>query len=1115
MADTPVTVPAIDYTARDFLTIREALKAHLQAKFPSDWKDFYASNVGNALMDLMCYCFTGDTKVSLVNGTEVPIKDLVGKGEFWVYAYDKQMQKIVPAKATARKTRDSAELVQVTLDNGEKIRCTKNHPFVCRDGSYRLAADLQPGDSLMPLYRKVTDEGLIGYERFQQPKDQKWYFTHRRFVGQIEASRKGLLVHHKDYNKRNNCPENLSWVTHEQHGLLHGGNPAALAKWARSPEGRANASKQGKRMIQLITTEGTPERERFMAAINSVAGKTIRSVNMKKLVALMRTEGTEVRARFLAAVRSAESRLHHSVMFTGAGNPNYGNTWCPEQKAFASTQKKLFWATEAGSVIKQMLSALRKGVPISEEHKQKISKGLKGKPKPEGFGKKISLALTGHSISLEAKKHLSEVMHERRSHGYFATIPAPVRVKMSIARKAWWQNKRLGDVGLQKVANHKVISVTQLDYQEPVYCLEVPGVRTFALSAGVFVGNCFDVLSFQLDYTANEMYLETARDRSSVLQLGRLVGYQLRTPTSAAVPCVATLPVTVLNPVVVAAGTAVKSVDGVDFVTVQQTVLQPGVTGQLVFVQGVNKNDTFSSDGTAFQKFALTNSPVVQDTIDVLVDGDVWEQVESLAYGESSSKIFAVQFDEDSVATIMFGDGISGKIPPPAVAIEVSYRTGGGIQGNIALNKISTSVTGNEQAPGNPPVVVTVVNSGERGSGGEDAETTTHAKLWIPKWIKANGRAVTEDDYDALGNAFADPNYGAPAFTKAYLKQSIPELNTVMVSVWVRDSQGTIVAPSTGLKTAISDYFNNDSTGAVKMICTHTEVEDGNIVYISISIRIKVSTDYLSSDVVTAVETAIENLFSSSENTPGADFRISKLYSTIQAVAGVDYCIITMIRASYSTSETIGIGNAGDVSFTSTLTLNPGASIVPGTVSVEYGTPATETLTDDEEGVLRNNAGVASGTIDYETGAITATFAAAPAVGVLVVATYQYTLDYQRGDLEATGDGVTTRFRGVVKYPPINPYDPVSGFNGIAFAAGSQVVTDDGNGSLIGAVDPTGRNVIDYDTGAYDFTFALPPGSGEEMRSTYRQVLETASQDIPIDKDQLAVGGVVNVETIT
>jgi hypothetical protein len=625
----------------------------------------------------------------------------------------------------------------------------------------------------------------------------------------------------------------------------------------------------------------------------------------------------------------------------------------------------------------------------------------------------------------------------------------------------------------------------------------------------------FDNLSFALDYTANEMYLETARDRSSVLQLGRLVGYQLRTPTSASVTCVATLPVTVLNPVVVPAGTAVKTVDGVDFVTIQETVLQPGVTGQIVFVQGVDKNDTFASDGTAFQKFALTNSPVVQDTLEVLVDGDAWEQVESLAYGEAESKIFAVQFDENSVATIMFGDGVSGKIPPPAVAIEVSYRTGGGIQGNIALNKISTTVTGNEQAPGNPPVVVTVVNSGERGSGGEDAETTTHAKLWIPKWIKANGRAVTEDDYDALGNAFADPNYGAPAFTKAWLKQQIPELNTVVVSCWARDSQGTIVVPTSGLKAALLSYFNNDGPGAVKVICTHTEVEDGNIVYISISIRIKVSTDYLSTDVVAAVETAIENLFSSSENTPGADFRISKLYSTIQAVAGVDYCIITTIRASYTTSETIGIGTGGDVSFTSSLVLNPGSTIVPGTVSVAYGTPATETLTDDEAGILRNSLGAAAGTIDYETGAITATFAVAPAAGVLVVAEYQYTLDYQRGDLEATGDGSTKRFRGVVKYPPINPYDPVSGFNGIAFAAGSQVVTDDGSGNLIGAVDPTGRNIIDYDTGAYDFTFALPPGNGEEMRSTYRQLLETASQDIPIDKDQLAVQGVLNVETIT
>lgn len=48
-------LPEIDYTARDFDTIREALVRHLQNYFPNDWQDFAESNLGTALMELVAY----------------------------------------------------------------------------------------------------------------------------------------------------------------------------------------------------------------------------------------------------------------------------------------------------------------------------------------------------------------------------------------------------------------------------------------------------------------------------------------------------------------------------------------------------------------------------------------------------------------------------------------------------------------------------------------------------------------------------------------------------------------------------------------------------------------------------------------------------------------------------------------------------------------------------------------------------------------------------------------------------------------------------------------------------------------------------------------------------
>lgn len=72
--------------------------------------------------------------------------------------------------------------------------------------------------------------------------------------------------------------------------------------------------------------------------------------------------------------------------------------------------------------------------------------------------------------------------------------------------------------------------------------------------------------------------------------------------------------------------------------------------------------------------------------------------------------------------------------------------------------------------------------------------------------------------------------------------------------------------------------------------------------------------------------------------------------------------------------EDIGTGDTSEVTFTDVLINVP---VVPGSVTAK-DTSETETFTDDGHGVLTGSAG-GSGTIDYETGAITVTFNAAPA----------------------------------------------------------------------------------------------------------------------------------------
>ncbi len=99
-------------------------------------------------------CFTGDTRIKLLDGTERTFKELAQLPSdeiFYVYSVDRSGRIVVGKGRHARVTRSAAELVEVTLDNGAKLRCTPNHPFMLRDGTYKDAEFLTADDALMPF----------------------------------------------------------------------------------------------------------------------------------------------------------------------------------------------------------------------------------------------------------------------------------------------------------------------------------------------------------------------------------------------------------------------------------------------------------------------------------------------------------------------------------------------------------------------------------------------------------------------------------------------------------------------------------------------------------------------------------------------------------------------------------------------------------------------------------------------------------------------------------------------------------------------------------------------------------------------------------------------------
>lgn len=104
-------------------------------------------------------CFTADTKISLTDGREVDIVDLIEevkqKKLNYVYSYNESLQKIEPKKVTNGWCSGiTKKIAQVTLENGEIIECTPEHRFMLYDGSYCQAQNLTTGSYLMSFNRK-------------------------------------------------------------------------------------------------------------------------------------------------------------------------------------------------------------------------------------------------------------------------------------------------------------------------------------------------------------------------------------------------------------------------------------------------------------------------------------------------------------------------------------------------------------------------------------------------------------------------------------------------------------------------------------------------------------------------------------------------------------------------------------------------------------------------------------------------------------------------------------------------------------------------------------------------------------------------------------------------
>ncbi len=424
-----------------------------------------------------------------------------------------------------------------------------------------------------------------------------------------------------------------------------------------------------------------------------------------------------------------------------------------------------------------------------------------------------------------------------------------------------------------------------------------------------------DILSYYQDRIANESFLGTAQTRRSIIQHLQLIGYRLGTAVPASTTLRLTVPIDRTKIITITKGNAFATKSqgerpSLRFEYTREAPLtidcgstnfipDPDPTQRVKHLEKaipveegrfVVDERLGTSNGNPNQIYRLARPGMIlkafgqgqqirKDIILLTELGgviDSWTLQESLAFSRVSraeQKDFSIDIDADDRATIRFGDGDFGAIPPSGSTIRVTYRVGGGLQGNVPANSIETIV----DAPQLTQLGATVTNL-EPATGGSDRESIDQAVKQAPKVFRALNRAVTAGDYKALALNFT--GVGKVRATAA-------GWNTV--KLFVAPTGGGYV--SDVLKANLLAYFEDK-----RPVSTIIEVEDVDYVKVYITATIGVKSYYDPMVVQQAVEKAVGQLLAFDNVDFGITLYLSKVYEEIENIDGIEYVTISEFR---------------------------------------------------------------------------------------------------------------------------------------------------------------------------------------------------------------------------
>jgi hypothetical protein len=401
--------------------------------------------------------------------------------------------------------------------------------------------------------------------------------------------------------------------------------------------------------------------------------------------------------------------------------------------------------------------------------------------------------------------------------------------------------------------------------------------------------------AYYLNMVANEMFLDSAVQRSSVVSHAKLLNY---TPQSAIAPT-ATINLA-LSGVTSASYTLPKftnfmsePIKGVNYnfvttnTTTVNTINNVASFNNLEIKQGIPATYTYSVNSVInpTYTFQIPDANVDTSSVQVTVQQSssntnfvVYTEAQNYLSLTSSSPVYFLQEATNGYYEIYFGDGALGNKLSDGNIVAISYIVTDGTSAYNANNfSLMTSL------PGYSTYSIFPVTA---ASSGKNKETIDSIKFQAPKSYAAQGRAVTKDDYITA------------------LQKNTEGLSFDAVNVWGGEENNPPVygiiyiaaKPSGGyaLTEAQKQIITNNIINPISILTVTPKIIDIDYVYLLLSANIlydsKKST-YSSSQISQLVTQGTINFCNKYLNDFNSTFIISDL---ILYIKSLDYSIVSV-----------------------------------------------------------------------------------------------------------------------------------------------------------------------------------------------------------------------------